>query len=175
MEIPTSVEEQQGVRVMFGNPFDNTITIEEDGKIVKMKVGNRCRKCGSKHMGKCTKKVAMLETGRWFFVGKDEMECKMCKGKFGGGSTTRPGGSGMRAHLGRSKKYCGMKWEEEFYKKFIRKIDIWDGEYKLGVLVRWMTLRWEDRNVCKGCGKGMLKKSVREHVRKYDKCEEGLR
>jgi len=69
-----------------------------------------------------------------------------------------------------------MKWEEEFYEEFVRRMDGWDEEYKLGVLIKWMTKRWKNGDVCKGCGKGMLKESVRKHVRKYDKCEdEGLK
>ena len=80
MGIPMNMKEQQGVRVMFGNPFDNTIKINENGRVVKMKVDQRCSKCGTNHVGMRVKKVALLETGRWFSWGRMRWNARYAMG-----------------------------------------------------------------------------------------------
>ena len=106
MGIPTNIASHDDVRVMYGNPFDNTITINNEGQISTKKVEQGpCEKCQSVHIGRCAMKIEM-KTGRWFFVDDREMECNTCGGKFGGGSTSRPGGSGLISQLRTEAKHA---------------------------------------------------------------------
>jgi len=58
MGIPTNLPEQQNERVMYGNPFDDTITIERNGKGDTEKASKRgCNKCWKNHKGRCLKEV----------------------------------------------------------------------------------------------------------------------
>ena len=77
---PTSHED---VRIMYGNPFDTTITIEKIGRTVTEKVENGpCDRCQKVHLARFITKMA-IRKGRWFFVDKRQMECTQCGGKFG--------------------------------------------------------------------------------------------
>jgi len=122
------------------------------------------------HKGKCVRKMAQLDTGRWFFVGVDEMECRICGGKFGGGSSTRPDGSGLRAHLSRCKNTCGVEWEKLFWKEKSDGWDKWDEEYKLALVVRGITKSWVEDSICEGCGKGMWRRNIGAHIRTFNVC-----
>jgi len=53
MGIPSTLPEQMSVRVMFGNPFDNTITIERNGAtlVVQQVARGACDSCGKAHGG----------------------------------------------------------------------------------------------------------------------------
>ena len=52
MGIPSTLPEQMSVRVMFGNPFDNTITIERNGAtIVQQVTRGACDSCGKAYRG----------------------------------------------------------------------------------------------------------------------------
>jgi len=117
MGIPTNLPEQQNERVMYSNPFDNTSTIERNGKGVTEKTSTTgCSKCEKNHKGRCLKEIRVLDTSELFFADEKELRCSGCGGNFGGGSTTRPGGSGLWVHLKR-RKGCGetrrrLFWEE---------------------------------------------------------------
>ena len=54
MGIPTNTKSHENVRVIFGNPFDNTITTEKNGRIITEKVNSGpCERCGIVHLGRC--------------------------------------------------------------------------------------------------------------------------
>ena len=58
MGIPTTLPEQLGVRVMFGNPFDSTITISKNGQTVTEQIKQLpCEGCDKVHVGACVKKM----------------------------------------------------------------------------------------------------------------------
>jgi len=147
MGIPSTLPEQMSVRVMFGNPFDNTITIEKNGATVVQRVERpNCDSCGKAHRGgKCLKEVADMK-GRWFFVEGNLLECHICGGKYGGGSTSRPGGSGLKNHLTVNKNTCGRKWEIEYWESVARRWNSGElgGDYKIGMVIKWSELN------CKG-------------------------
>ena len=107
---------------MFGNPFDNTITIEKNGQVITEKINDGpCDKCDKIHVGRCRKRMK-IGRGRFFFIEETDLECIQCGAKFGGGSTSRPGGSGLASHLRSRGKGngCGKKWEEEYWIKTIK-------------------------------------------------------
>lgn len=183
MGIPTNLPEQIDTRMMFGNPFDSTITIEKNGKRITEKVpvdGQKCHGYDKIHAGGCLKEVTNL-TGRWFFIRDDQMECNACGGKFGGGSTSRPGGSGLKDHAKRNKK-CGPVLEREYWKQIVRRWTELEGEYKLALVMKWIGKEGgglNERINCAGCGNNMLVKSLKIHVRVmaecYDKWAEEMR
>lgn len=175
--IPTSLPEQLGVRVMYGNPFDSTITISKNGETVCesiLKTMKACKYCNNYHRGKCKKKVLDVRAGRWFFIGDGELECKMCGGKYGGGSTSRPGGSGLKAHLNRQKpKVCGDKWESEYWKETRERWDEKEEIERITLVVKWMELFMKDIKNCLNCSKGYTTLgNLRVHVRKEKECFE---
>jgi len=113
--IPTNLPEQIDTRVMFGNPLDNTVTLEKDGKVVVERVRDgKCERCEKSHSRRCLADMTHLP-GRSFFVKETDMECPICGAKFGGGSTSRPGGSGLKSHLSKSRKGCGRKLESQHW------------------------------------------------------------
>ena len=108
MGIPTNTTSHDDVRIMYGNPFNGTITVMKNGKAVIEDIEKmKCKKCDKSHAGKCIQPKRKLPNERWFFVEEDCLECKSCNGKFGGGSTSRPGGSGLLVHLQQRKNTCG--------------------------------------------------------------------
>ena len=179
MGIPTNLPEQQNETVMYGNPFDNTITIERNGRGVTEKaVARGCDKCGKIHKGRCLKGVRVLDKGEFFFADEKELKCRGCGGNFGGGSTTRPGGSGLWVHLKRRKE-CGDTWRRLFWEETIQGWDKWDEEYKTALVIRWFKDGCKEKRIdCVGCGKNMLKFGIGLHVRTvegcYRKCESVL-
>ena len=175
MGIPTNTISHENVRIMYGNPFDNTITMEKDGKTITEKSDNRvCDRCQRVHLGRCAKKMTIRQ-GRWFFVDENEMECNQCGGKFRGGSTNRPGGSGLIDHLRRSKKTCGRVWEKEYWIETIRKWEDWEEDFQVGLVNKWIELYRTKDKECKICGKKYVgAKSVKQHIRKEIGCMEGM-
>jgi len=66
-----NLPEQIDTRVMFGNPFNSTITIERNGERITERVDKqKCNRCNKIHAGGCLKEVTNL-TGRWFFIRDD--------------------------------------------------------------------------------------------------------
>ena len=175
MGIPTNTKSHDDVRIMYGNPFDHTITMNKDGKIVteEIKTGP-CVKCQFTHTGRCRKKMD-IKQGRWFFVDERVMECKICGGKFGGGSTSRPGGSGLLRHLSGSKRGCGREWEVEYWKDTVEKWESWKEEFQVGLVNKWIELyRTKDKD-CMICGKVFAeRKEIKEHVRRDINCYKGM-
>jgi len=58
MGIPTNLSEQQNERVMYGNSFDNTITIERNGRGVTEKaLAKGYNQCWKSHKERCLKEV----------------------------------------------------------------------------------------------------------------------
>jgi len=170
MGIPANVPEQMNTRVMFGNPFDGTITVEIDGKwCIKRLDKIPCLGCGKVHTGRCVKEMADLN-GRWFFVGKDTLECRVCGASFGGGSTTRPGGSGLKAHISRNKLTCGRKWEVEYWEDVVRNWDNWGDDFKLAIVVKWAGKDVKGTLECEGCQVRMGKIALAKHMRMFDDC-----
>ena len=175
MGIPTNTPSHDNVRVMYGNPFDNTITVDRNGRIVTEKlIKGPCERCQMTHLGRCSMKMA-IKKGRWFFVDEREMTCTQCGGKFGGGSTSRPGGSGLLDHLRRGSKKCGREWEKEYWKETVEKWDTWDEEFKVGLVNKWIELYRTKDKECMVCGKEYAAmKGVKAHVRKELDCYEGM-
>ena len=175
MGIPTNTESHDDVRIMYGNPFDHTITIEKNGRIVTENVTKGpCEKCQTVYKGRCQAKMT-IGRGRWFFVDGKDMECTQCGGKFGGGSTSSPGGSGLLRHLSRSSKNCGRLWEIEYCEETIRKWETWDEEFKVGLVNKWIELyRTKDKD-CMICERVYTdEKGVKAHVRKEIGCYKGM-
>jgi len=113
MGIPSTTESRLDTRVMYGNPFDGTITIDKDGTVITIKTPMpTCEKCDAQHRGGCIRKILDLK-GRWFWVQRTDVVCLHCGGNFGGGSNPRPGGSGLLKHLNRCKMKCGRPVEME--------------------------------------------------------------
>jgi len=86
------------------------------------------------------RKPSKLNTGKWFSVEADRLECRICHGRFGGGSSTRPCGSGLRSHLSQMKNTCCRMWTNLFWDEAVESWNRLDEEYKLALLVRWVTL-----------------------------------
>jgi len=140
MNIPTNTESHHDVQIIYGNPFDSTIMMEKDGKTIVEKVNkNGYNRCGRNHEGQCQIKAKTMR-GRWFFIDQEKMECEMCGGKFGGESTSRPGGSGLINHFKNRKDSCGRKWEVEYWKREVLKWDEWDEELQAGLVIKWIEL-----------------------------------
>ena len=175
MGIPTNTISHKNVRIMYCNPFDNTVTIEKNGKTITEKSDNQvCDRCQRAHLGRCAKKMTIRQ-GRWFFVDENKMECDQCGGKFGGGSTNRPGGSGLIDHLRRSKKNCGREWEKAYWIETIRKWENWEEEFQVGLVNKWIELYRTKDKECMICGKKYVgAKGVKQHIRKEIECMEGL-
>ena len=172
MGIPTNLPEQINTKVMFGNPFDNTITIERNGERITERVdkqkGDRWDKI---HAGGCLREVTNL-TGRWFFIKDDQMHCEACGGKFGGGSTARPGSSGLKDHAKRNKK-CGPVLERIYWKEIVRRWTELEDDYKLALVMKWIGKEGGGLNQrinCAGCGNNRLVKSLKIHVRVMAEC-----
>ena len=172
MGIPMNTPEQMGTRVMFGNPFDRTITIEKMGEAITEKIEDSlCRKCEKSHHGKCLLEVE-LPKGRWFFIDDNKLECQECGGKYGGGSTSRPGGSGLKAHLNHQKpKRCGLRWEQKYWKETIKNWSDLGGKEKDGLTMKWMEVMLKERLNCVGCDKKLKKMDeLKLHVRREKVC-----
>ena len=179
IDIPTNMLEQIGVRVIYGNPFDKTITIMKNGETIKenvLKPMNVCKDCNNYHRGNCREAIQKVRAGRWFFKGENEIECKECGGKYGGGSTSRPGGSGLIAHLNRQKpKRCGKEWERKFWEKAIDEWDEKERIEKVTLITKWMELNMREIVSCMKCGKRMsMMRGLRVHVREQRNCFERL-
>ena len=176
MGIPTNTTSHDDVRIMYGNPFDSTITIERNGKTITEDVGKSiCGKCDKPHSGKCMQRKAKMRIGRWFFVDEDRMECEMCNGKFGGGSTSRPGGSGLLKHIQTRKDSCGKEWEKEYWEEKMAKWTDWDKEFQMGLVLKWIELNWKKRRECEICGKSYKDPDgIRKHVRREQGCMKGV-
>jgi len=174
MGIPTNLPEQIDTRVMFGNFFDGTLTIERHGERIIERVDNQTRsQCDKIHNGGCMKEVTNL-TGRWFFIKDNQMDCDACGGKFGGGSTSRSGGSGLKDHAKRNKK-CGPILEREFWRQIVKRWAELEKEYKLALVMKWIGKEGGGLNTrinCVGCGNDILVKSLKIHVRVMEKCYE---
>ena len=175
MGIPSTMTEQLEERVMFGNPFDHTVTIERNGQIVVEQVAQKpCDGCDKVHTGPCMKRVVDMR-GRWFFVGEEEMNCKSCGGGFGGGSTSRPGGYGLKAHLGRNKRSCGRKMEIDYWTDIVKEREGWDVEFRNAIVLKWSKLNRVGKKDCWKCGKVYANSGVlRKHVRCEVDCFEYL-
>jgi len=170
MGIPTNTESHDDTRVIYGNSIDNTITIEKNGQVITEKVDKRCRKWNKIHLGRCMKKVSM-KRGRWFFIEEEEMECRMCGGKYGGGSTSRPGGSGLIGHIRYKVETCGKSWERMYWEDKLERWNDWDEEFQMGLVVKWVELKQRDVLECKECGKSFKTiRGVKEHLRREDAC-----
>jgi len=171
MGIPTNLPEQQNERVMYSKPFDNTIIIEQNGRGVMEKASTRgYNMCGKNPKGICLKEVRVLDKSEFFFIDEKELKCRGCGGNFGGGSTTRPGGSGLWLHMRRMKE-CGEIWGRFFWKETIDGWDKWDEEYKTALVVRWFKDGYKERRIDSvGCRKNMLKGSMGLHIRTFEKC-----
>ena len=172
MGIPTNTESHDDVRIMYGNPFDGTITIERNGTTITENIEkSKCKRCDKHHFGRCIEKKRSLKNGRWFFVNEDDLECKVCNGKFGGGSTNRPGGSGLIKHLQNRKDSCGREWEKEFWLETVDKWEDWDEEYQAGLVQKWMELYKKKLMKCGQCGKEYkVQDGLRIHIRKEKRC-----
>jgi len=166
MGIPSTMTEQLNERVMFGNPFDHTVMIEKNGNIVVEQVAQKsCDGCDKIHVGPCMKRVVDMR-GRWFFVGEEEMNCKSYGGAFGGGSTSRLGGYGLKAHLGRNKRSCGRKMEIDYWMEVVNDKEGWDVEFRNAIVLKWSELNSVGRKDCWKCGKVYANSGVlRKHVR----------
>jgi len=174
MGIPTNTEIHDDTRVMYGNPFDNTITIEKNGKLITEKVDKRCGKCNIIHLGRCMKKVSM-KRGRWFLIEEEEMECRMCGGKYRGGSTRRPGRSGLIGHIRYKVETCGKNWERVYWEDKLERWNDWDEEFQMGLVVKWVELKQREVLGCNECGKSFKTISgVKEHLRREDACYERM-
>ena len=130
-----------------------------------------CRKCGKCHHGKCLLEVE-LPKGRWFFIDDNKLECQECGGKYGGGSTSRPGGSGLKAHLnGQKPKRCGPRWEQKYWKGTIEN---WGGlgeSEKKGLTMKWMEVMLKEKLNCMGCDKKLKNMNeLKLHVRRESIC-----
>ncbi|KAG0125756.1 hypothetical protein HOY82DRAFT_542949 [Tuber indicum] len=167
--IPSTTNEQlENCRVMFGNPFDGTITIERNGEVVvEMVTKPPCDGCGRTHRGPCLKRVADMR-GRYFYAG-ESIECRICGSKFGGGSTIRPGGSGLSRHLARNS--CGREWEKLFWKEEMERKEEWEADYRLAMGIKWSELWCKGVLNCWGCNKGYKSiQGLRMHVRTEEDC-----
>ena len=171
MGIPTTLPEQLGVRVMFGNPFDSTITISRNGETVTENVERpSCDGCGKSHVGACVRRMTDMR-GRWFFLGEAETRCGHCGGNYGGGSNPRPGGSGLKMHLNRRKDVCGRALEIEYWKNEIGNKMDWDEEFRVAMVNKWIERNCTGRKECWECRKVYKTFSgLRQHIRTYDVC-----
>jgi len=100
------------------------------------------------------------------------MDCDACGGKFGEGSTSRPGGSGLKDHTKRNKK-CGPVLEREYWKEIVRKWAELKNNYKLALVMKWIGKEGGGLNArinCVGFGNNMLVKSLKIHVRVMMEC-----
>ena len=170
MGIPTSTESHNDTRIMYGNPFDSTITIERNGKVITENTCKKCPKCDIIHDGRCMKK-ATIGKGRWFFLNEGDMECKICHGKYGGGSTSRPGGSGLLSHIRVKKDTCGKKWEKLYWMERMERWNEWDEEHQMGLIVKWVEMKRKDDLKCGYCGNEYkVIRGLKEHLRREDEC-----
>lgn len=103
------------------------------------------------------------------------MECKVCNRKFGGGSTSRPGGSGLLTHLQYRKDTCGRVWEMEYWTETVNKSEEWDEEFQTGLVMKWIELYWQKKLDCEVCGKEYkFVVGVKNHIRKEKTCMRGV-
>jgi len=173
MGIPTTLPEQLGVRVMFGNPFDLTITVSKNGETVTERIKQLpCEGCDKVHVGACVKKMTDMR-GRWFFVEETETRCGHCGGNYGDGSNARPVGSGLKGHLQKRKDRCGRALEIEYWVGEVGNKKDWDEEFRVAMVNKWIVLNCVGIKECWGCDR--LFKAVsglRQHIRSHDICFE---
>ena len=173
MGIPTTLPEQLGVRVMFGNPFDSTITISRNGETVTEQIKQPpCGGCDKVHVGPCIKRMTDMR-GRWFFVKETETRCGHCGGNYGGGSNARPGGSGLKGHLQKRKDRCGRALEIEYWREEVSNKKDWDEEFRVAMVNKWIERNCVGIKEYWGCDRLFKNVSgLRQHVRSHDICFE---
>jgi len=173
VSVPTSLDEYLYTRVMCGNPFDHTITIERDGEVVIEQLRDLpCKGCDKVHRGQCTK-IILNMMGRWFFCNEEETICRICNGNFGGGSVRRPGGSGLKDHLRRSKDTCGVQWEKIYWDQIVADKDSWDEVFRISIVLQWLEVFHGKRDTCTTCGKKYKDtRKLRIHLRQVMSCFE---
>lgn len=84
---------------------------------------------------------------------------------------SRPGGSGLISHLRRGSKKCGREWEKGYWKETIEKWDVWNEEFRVGLVNKWIEVyRGEEKNcmICEKIYAGL--RGVKQHVRKEEPC-----
>ena len=175
MGIPTGTVSSLEVRVMYGNPFDGTIMIEKNGSVIK-EIAKKppCDGCGKTHEGPCLKEIDDLR-GRWFYINKVEMNCLICGGKYGGGSTSRPGGSGLKDHLNKDKFGCGRKWEIKKWGELVDEWEGWSESYRNALVIKWSEIFDKKNLKCWECDKAFNSLNyLRKHVRGERNCFEKL-
>ena len=140
------------------------------GGVTEKALAGGCDKCGKIHKGRCLKEIRVLDKSEFFFADERELKCRGCGGNCGGGSTTRPGGSGLWVHLKRRRE-CGETWRKMFWEETIQGWDKWDEEYKTALVIRWFKDGCKEKRIdCVGCGKNMLKFGIGLHVRTVEGC-----
>ena len=170
MGLPTTLPEQLGVRIIFGNPFDSTITNSKNGETVTEQVKQPpCEGCDKVHVDACVKQMTDMR-GRWFFIGEEETRCGHCGGNYGG-SNARPGGSGLKAHLQKRKDKCGRALEIQYWTKEVGNKMDWDTEFRVAMVNTWIERNCVSIKECWECHR--LFKTVsqlRQHIRSHDVC-----
>jgi len=123
---------------MFSNLFDSIITIFKHGETVMEQIKKPpCEGCDKVHVGAWVKKVTDIR-GRLFFIGETDTRCSPCKIDHGGGSNPRPGGLGLKPHLGRKKNTCGRAMAIEFWDREVsNKMDC-DEEFWVAMVNKWI-------------------------------------
>jgi len=148
MGIPTTLPEQLGVRVMFGNPFDSTITISRNGETVTEQIKQLPYEGSDKiHVGACVRKMTDMR-GRWFFVKETDTRCGHCGANFGGGSNARPGGSGLKGHLQKRRDRCERALEIEYWETEVGNKRDWDEEFRVAMVNKWIERNCVGIKVC---------------------------
>jgi len=64
----------------------------------------------------------------------------------------RPGGSGLKAHLGWKVNDCGRKWEIEYWEGAKKRWGSLSKGCKLTLLGKWIHRNWDNDKGCGGCG-----------------------
>lgn len=173
MGIPTNLPEQIDTRVMFGNPVDNAVTLQKDGKVVVERVGDgKCKRCEKSHSGRCLTAMTHLP-GRWFFVKETDMECPICGAKFGGGSTSRPAGSGLKSHLSKSRKGCGRKLEIQHWENIASGGDDLEEGVRVSLGLKWIEVNFfvkDKKKECLNCKRALVVRSNKDYVRRNKDC-----
>ena len=146
------------------------IIIDQMGERVVEKVRmEECEGCGKMHHGRCMKEIANL-SGRWFFITEERMVCKVCRAKFGGGSMSRPDGSGLKEHLSKDRKGCGSRWKKGYYEDCMKGWDNLEEEFKFTLVKKWISRMGKGRVICTECCMGMKTEGLKEHIRREGNC-----
>jgi len=155
--VPMNHPEEDGHRVVAGNPFSMVVRVDDDGRlVVKPTPAGECRRCGYVGTGghNCLRPMDRLNTRHIYLPGRSGT-CAVCGRDF----------VRLNKHMA-SSAACAAAWRRLYWDNLIGD---WDGvsdSLKVALVVRFGVLESPTSHVCCVCGfKGATGYSLTAHWR----------